>query len=63
LKIRPFGKNDELKECDCRAMTIYANGNNIRIVGDLVRRTVTCRLDARMELPELRTFVSALMIP
>jgi hypothetical protein len=56
LEIRPFGKNDQLKKCDCRAMTIYANGNNIHVVGDLVRRTVTCRMDAKVELPELRTF-------
>jgi putative DNA primase/helicase len=56
LNIRPFGKNDELRECDCRAMTVYANGNNISIIGDLVRRVVTARMDAKMECPEQRTF-------
>src|SRR5262249_41121371 len=36
--------------------TVIANGNNIRLVGDLVRRTLTCNLDARMESPETRSF-------
>lgn len=56
ISIRPFGKNTETISCDCRGMTIFANGNGIRIVGDLVRRTVTCRIDAKMESPEERTF-------
>jgi putative DNA primase/helicase len=33
-----------------------ANGNNIEIAEDLVRRTLQCRLDADMETPYLRTF-------
>lgn len=56
LKIRPFGRNDQMVPCDCRGMTIFANGNNIRMVGDLVRRTLTCRLDAKLEAPEKRKF-------
>lgn len=56
IKIRPFGRNDETRPCDCRGTTIFANGNNIRMVGDLVRRTLTCRLDAKLEAPEKRTF-------
>lgn len=56
IDIRPFGKNDQTISCDCRGMTIFANGNGIRIVGDLVRRTVTCRINAEMESPEDRTF-------
>jgi hypothetical protein len=56
LDVRPFGRNDELRTCDCRAMTIYANGNNVLIVGELVRRVVTCRIDAKMECPEQRPF-------
>jgi hypothetical protein len=58
LDIRPFGKNDQLIPCDCRGMTIFANGNNIHVVGDLVRRTLTSHLDAKMEQPETRTFNS-----
>jgi putative DNA primase/helicase len=33
-----------------------ANGNNIEIAEDLVRRTLQCGLDADMETPYLRTF-------
>jgi hypothetical protein len=56
LLIRPFGKNDETRLCDCSAMTIFVNGNNIVVVGELVRRTLTARLDAKSEYPERRTF-------
>jgi len=56
LEIRPFGKNNQLIESDCRGMTIYANGNNIHVVGDLVRRALTSHMDAKMERPESRTF-------
>lgn len=56
VDIRPFGKNTQTVSCDCRSTTVFANGNNIRIVGDLVRRTVTCRMDAKAEQPELREF-------
>jgi hypothetical protein len=38
------------------AVTVYANGNNLRLVGDIVRRAVRCRLDAGLERPELRRF-------
>src|SRR5262249_23049026 len=55
VKIRVLGKS-EMPDCDCRGMTIYANGNNVRLVGDLVRRAVTARLDARQERPETRAF-------
>ena len=56
VDIRPFGKNDQTISCDCRGTTIFANGNNVRIIGDLVRRTLSCRLDAKSETPETRTF-------
>jgi putative DNA primase/helicase len=55
VKIRPLGKSETIR-CDCRGTTVLANGNNIRLVGDLVRRTLTCHLDARMESPETRSF-------
>lgn len=35
---------------------ITANGNNIRVVEDVARRTVLIMLDANMERPELRQF-------
>lgn len=36
--------------------TIFLNGNNMRASGDLVRRTLTCILDPRVERPEARRF-------
>ena len=54
--IRAFGQNKEITTCDCRGTTVFANGNNIAIVGDLVRRTLTAHLDAQMEVPEERTW-------
>ena len=38
------------------APTILATANNGKIAGDLARRTLPIRLDARMERPELRAF-------
>ena len=39
-------------------VTMFVNGNNIRLVGDVGRRTILCSLDADMERPELRRFDS-----
>ena len=36
--------------------TVFANGNNIIIYGDLTRRCIRCRLDANLEDPTERTF-------
>jgi putative DNA primase/helicase len=36
--------------------TAFANGNNITVAEDMVRRTIGCRLDIAMERPELRKF-------
>jgi putative DNA primase/helicase len=35
---------------------VAANGNNLVISGDLTRRAIICRLDAKIERPEQRTF-------
>jgi putative DNA primase/helicase len=56
ISIRPFGRNDVKHDCDCRGITVFANGNNVRVVGDLVRRTLTAPLDANLEKPEERKF-------
>ena len=56
MEFRPFGKNDQMVICDCKGTTVFVNGNNIRIVGDLVRRTLTVGLNAKSERPETRTF-------
>ena len=37
-------------------VTMFVNGNNIRLVGDVGRRTILCSLDADVERPELRRF-------
>jgi len=42
---------------ECPVNTLFfANGNNLTIVGDLVRRTLMGRMDAKCERPETRTF-------
>jgi hypothetical protein len=56
VDIRPFGKNTETVRCDCRAVTAIANGNNIKVIGELVRRTLTCRLDTKLERPEKKEY-------
>jgi hypothetical protein len=56
VKIRSFGQNKELSECDCQGVTVFINGNNIAIVGDMVRRTLTGHLDAQLENPEERAW-------
>ena len=35
---------------------LFATGNNLRIIGDLTRRTIVCSLDPQCERPELRNF-------
>jgi putative DNA primase/helicase len=37
-------------------MSVFATGNNLAVSGDLVRRTIQCRMDARTERPEQRQF-------
>ncbi len=54
IRVRRLGGSD-LTEIECRA-TLFATGNNIRVRGDMVRRTLVCSLDAGVERPELRAF-------
>jgi hypothetical protein len=37
-------------------VTMFATGNNLTVRGDMTRRTLMCRMDAKMERPEQRTF-------
>jgi putative DNA primase/helicase len=37
-------------------VTVAANGNNLTVAGDLVRRLIVCRMDAKEERPECRAF-------
>lgn len=38
------------------SVVIFSTGNNIQPSGDVVRRSIVCRLDAGIERPELRRF-------
>lgn len=54
LQIRPLGKSDDIPVWN--TFTVFANGNNAAIGGDMVRRTIQCVLDANVENPEEREF-------
>jgi hypothetical protein len=54
VRIRILGKSGA-PEFECKA-AIFATGNNLVLVGDMVRRAVVCTLDAGVERPELREF-------
>jgi putative DNA primase/helicase len=54
VRIRKLGASD-IFEIESRA-SVYATGNNIRLRGDMTRRSVLCSLDAGMERPESREF-------
>jgi putative DNA primase/helicase len=56
LQLRPLGTSGVLRVTN--VFTVFANGNNISVSADLVRRTVLCGLDANMENPETRSFVN-----
>jgi putative DNA primase/helicase len=54
IRIRRLGASDifEIESC----ATIYCTGNQLRVRGDMVRRTLISDLDAEQERPELREF-------
>jgi Bifunctional DNA primase/polymerase, N-terminal len=54
-QVRVLGRS-ELIEVEARGTTLFANGNNIIVAGDICRRVIRTRLDPRMEQPELRVF-------
>lgn len=54
-QVRVLGRS-ELVTIDTRGTTLFANGNNIVVAGDLYRRVIRVRLDPKMERPELREF-------
>ena len=39
-------------------VTMFGNGNNFKVVGDMVRRVIRCSMDANMERPEERQFIN-----
>lgn len=54
LQLRALGKSDKIRVAN--TFTTFANGNNVAVADDLVRRTIRCALDANVENPECRTF-------
>jgi putative DNA primase/helicase len=56
IKVRILG-HSETRRID-NTVTMFANGNNMRLVGDIVRRVIRSSLDAKLERPELREFKS-----
>ena len=54
VKVRILGRNQS-PDCECHTM-VFATGNNVTYKGDMVRRGLTCELEALSERPELRAF-------
>jgi putative DNA primase/helicase len=54
MQLRPLGGSGLVKVEN--TFTVFANGNNLEIVEDQVRRTIMCRMDANRENPERRQF-------
>jgi hypothetical protein len=51
---RILGKS-ESPEMPCN-LTLFATGNNLQFIGDMVRRVLICRLDPGVERPDAREF-------
>jgi putative DNA primase/helicase len=54
LKVRVLGMSKNVDVPSNAA--VFANGNNLTLVGDMTRRAVVCTIDSGMERPELRVF-------
>jgi putative DNA primase/helicase len=54
LQLRALGKSDKIRVAN--TFSTFANGNNVTVTDDLVRRTICCALDANVENPECRSF-------
>jgi putative DNA primase/helicase len=54
VDIRVLGKSERVS-VEARS-TLFATGNNIRLVGDMTRRVIVATLDANIERPESRQF-------
>jgi hypothetical protein len=55
LRMRILGLS-KLAQIEPRGTTFFATGNNLVVYGDMTRRVITARLDARLERPEYRDF-------
>jgi putative DNA primase/helicase len=47
LQLRPLGTSDEIRVAN--TFTVFANGNNLVVADDVVRRSIRCGLDANSE--------------
>ncbi len=54
IRVRRLG-GSEMFEIES-TVTIFATGNNLRVRGDMVRRSLIAELDPKVERPELRNF-------
>jgi putative DNA primase/helicase len=54
IRIRRLGGSD-IFEIES-SVTMFATGNNLRVRGDMVRRSLVAEIDPQMERPELRKF-------
>lgn len=54
LKSRILGKS--VSPVCTMVATIFANGNNLTLPNDMVRRSLLCKIDPKMERPEERVF-------
>jgi putative DNA primase/helicase len=52
VSVRPFGRNDTILQIAYRGL-VFANGNNMMVRGDMVRRAIFAFLDTKAERPEL----------
>jgi len=55
VEVRPFNQNETTELVPYRG-TPYINGNNLTITEDMIRRSVMCHLDSRMEHPEKKKY-------
>ena len=46
----------QLVPVEAHATAFFANGNNVTVYGDAIRRVIVCQLDPQAERPELRSF-------
>ena len=56
VDVRILGRSERVR-IEARGTTMFCTGNNIVLVGDLCRRSLTATLDPKIERPELREFV------
>ena len=54
LEVRRLGSTGQIKVRP--VATVFITGNNLEIAGDLIRRTIQCRLDSGLEDPTVREF-------